>query len=222
MISIRLRAAMRSVRSLQRVRRGAGHVHGLRLKGAMSVGFRSHRPEVGRLRIEDQRAQPVLGLSDRRLRHDDGLFAARDFRFGLDDVDRRQRADLDARLRVAQRLLREVERLLRDDQRVQREHVVPVGVLHGRVVSATALLQADVGDLAVLARWQDLLAHGVELEVPQQRLGDLHVDVAVQLRVETAEDVVGRRARAVPRHDRVGAPREELRDLRVAAEVRCS
>ena len=73
-------------------------------------------------------------------------------------------------LRVAQRLLREVERLLRDGQRVDREDVVPVGVLHGARRERHGLLQADVGDLAVLLRLVDLLADGVELEVAQQRL----------------------------------------------------
>ena len=198
-MSNRLRAAMRSVRSCIARDVAPARSTACSWNGAVSVGLRFIVQKSGVARIENQRAQPILGLADGRLRQDHRLFAAGHFGFSLDDVDGRQRADLDARSGVAERLLREVERLLGDGQRVDREDVVPVGVLDGTRRERHGLPQADVGDLAVLPRLVDLLADRVELEVPEQRLAHLHVDVAAQLRVETAENVVAVEAGTVPR-----------------------
>ena len=61
---------------------------------------------------------------DRRFGEDHRFFAGRDFGFGLDDVERRHGADLDAGAVVLERLLRELERLALHVEVADRVHQV--------------------------------------------------------------------------------------------------
>ena len=67
-------------------------------------------PEVRRPRVENQRAEPVLGLRDRLLADDHVLLVRGHFGFRLHDVDGGHRADLDALAVVAERLQRQFQR----------------------------------------------------------------------------------------------------------------
>jgi hypothetical protein len=106
---------------------------------------------------------------DLRLRDDHRFFVARDFRFGLDDVDLRHGADFDARLVVLERRARDVERLLRD---VETRIAPTAGSTRAHVARGLddALLQLDVGLRGLVLAGQQLLPERVDLEVPQQRL----------------------------------------------------
>jgi hypothetical protein len=57
-----------------------------------------HRPEIWLLRIQGQRAQRILERLHLRFSNDDGFFVTRDLGFSLDDVDRRNRSNLNAAL----------------------------------------------------------------------------------------------------------------------------
>ena len=90
---------------LERVLHRGVDVHGHRLERRQLGRLDPRRPEVGRRRVEDERAQRVFGVVDiAPCATITASCARRDFGFGLDDVDRRRGADLDARARVAQRL----------------------------------------------------------------------------------------------------------------------
>ena len=64
----------------------------------------------GVCRVENQRAEPVLGLRDRLLADDHVLLVRGHFGFRLHDVDGRHRADLDALAVVAEGLQRQFQR----------------------------------------------------------------------------------------------------------------
>ena len=147
------------------------------------------------------------------------FLATGDFRLRLHDVDRCQGADLHARPRVAQRLLRQVQRLTGHLQRVDGVDVVPVRVPHGPLRQRHGLPNVHVGDHPVGPRREQLLPDGVELEVAQQRLRDNHIQIAAQRRVEARKRVGGRLPSAVKRHHRLGAPREQLLNVRGEPEV---
>ena len=91
----------------------------------------------------------------------------------LDDVDRRHRADLHARLVVFDQLVGQVDRLPRDLHRLDGEHVVPVRVPHVRQRVGDRRRQLDVGDVAIQLGDLQLLTGRVGLEAPKQGLGIL-------------------------------------------------
>ena len=100
------------------------------VNAAASVGTsRAFHWSVGVLAV-DEGAQRIFGAGDGGLGHDHRFLALRDLGFGLHDVDRRHGADLDPGAVLLQRALRQVERQALHVEAVQREHQVPVGVLH--------------------------------------------------------------------------------------------
>ena len=108
-------------------------------------------PEIRHVGIEDERAQPILGLLDRRLRDDDRLLVDGDFRLRLDDVDRRHGADLDAPLVVPERPLRQLERLPLRHQVVDVKRGPKYAFFTLRIVCTMVdHAQLDVGEIARL------------------------------------------------------------------------
>ena len=177
-----------------------------------SVGrLEAHRPEARRPRIENEHAQEVLRAGDVRLGADHGFLVPRNLRLGLDDVDGRHRADRDPRSVVAQRLLGELKRLPLHVEERHGEEEVPVGVPHVALGRHDGLTQSDVGDLPVGGSHGDLLAAGVDGEVPQQGLRVREAQVGAQGGVERAEEAGGRAPRPVPaRGIRAACPRHLL------------
>ena len=150
--------------------RGVG-VDGDRLERRRVRRLEARVPELGLIgRIRDERPQAILGARDRRFRENHALLALRDFGFGLDDVERRHRADLDARAVVAERPLRELAATALHREVVDGVDQIPVGVLHVARRDGNRLLQLHVRDLAILPADQHLLPRRVDLEVAQQRL----------------------------------------------------
>ena len=60
--------------------------------------------------------------------------------------------------------------LLLDDEQGVRIREIPVRIAHGARRRRDRLLELEVGDIPVLFVENHLLAHGVDAEVPQQRL----------------------------------------------------
>ena len=168
--SIDLVDCCRSVRFSSALRTAASTSTVIGWNGGRSTASMCMVQKSGDGRVEDQRPQRVFRRLDLRLADDDRLLALGDFGFRLDDVDRRRGADLDARAGVAQRLLRQLERLLLHAQRRVRVGQVPVGVAHRAQRGGDGLPHLDVGDLAVLERWLDLLPDVVDAEPAHQRL----------------------------------------------------
>ena len=182
--------------------------------GQVDVG----RPVVGRRRVEDQAAQVVFGQIDLRGGQNRGLFVARDFGFGADDVDRRHGADFDARPVVAERLAREVERLLRHAQIGARVDQIPVGVAHLTGRLDDRLLQRHVGDLALLARDEQVRAVAVREEITEQRLRHVERHRRAERRIERLVGRVRRAPIVLPADAVIGAvPGQRLLDARVRA-----
>ena len=135
---------------------------------------------------------------DLRLGDDHRFLALGHFGFGLDDVDRRHRADLDAGAVLLERALRQVERQPLHFEAADGEDQVPVGVLHEPGGRGHRLAHQHVGDLAVLGRDLQLLAGDVDAEVAQQRLREVEGERRADLRREVGEGVVGGRPVVVP------------------------
>ena len=116
--------------------------------GRHAIGrLEPHRPVVGALRIDDERAQLILGLQRGRARDDQVLLPLRDFRPRGDEIERRRLADVDARAVVALELEREVERaLLHVDERERRDEQPSSARSASALVLTEALAEADAGD----------------------------------------------------------------------------
>ena len=160
----------------------------------MSVRSReraAHRAfDVGRRRLQRRQIhrtnrltpQRVVGAADeealqRELRGLRGGFgggqvlaARRGFRLRLHDVERRQRADFDARLVVFDQLVGQLGGALRDVDGALREDQIPVGVAHVGQRLRDRGARALFGDVAVDHVDRQLLPHVVDLEAAQQRL----------------------------------------------------
>ena len=180
--------------------------------------FRRHdarRPEIGLRRVHDQRAQRIFERLDLGFADDDRFFVARDFRLRFDDVDRRDRADLDPPLVVLERLLREIERLLRHLELPDRPDEIVIRVSHGARRLRDLLLQLQVDDLLLLLADQQLLPRRSMVKFAQQRLREVEVEVRRQPRVERVGRIAGRVPRAVERRlVASAAPFQRLRDAR--------
>ena len=100
--------------------------------------------------------------------HDHLLLGRRDLGFGLDDVDRCDRPELDLLLVVPERRLRQLERLLRNLQLADGVHQVEVGVANDARGLRQRLTQLNVGDLLPLLAERDILPGAVEREIAQQ------------------------------------------------------
>ena len=191
------------------------------------------RPELVARAVHDQalevdfRRLPVL------LRLGERLAPRRRLRLGLDDVDRGERADLDARPVVADELLGELQRLPLDRHRLHGVDELPVGVADAGQRVGDRLAEVDVGDRAVDPRDRELLARLVDAEPAQQRLRVVGGDGAPIARVEAREEVGRLPPRVVPRDvEGPAAPRHRLRhgrveqrrvgqDVPAAVELRC-
>ena len=82
-------------------------------------------------------------------RHGEVLLGRRRLRLGLDDVDRRHRADLDARLVVLDELIGQRHRLLRHVDRLDGEHVVPIRAADVRQRVSDRRAKLNVRDVAI-------------------------------------------------------------------------
>ena len=118
---------------------------------------------ISRLRIE--LVGPARALGDGQV-----LALRGRLRLRLDDVDRRHRADLDARLVVADELLGELDRAARDFDRLHGEDIIPVGVPDVRHRVDDRRLQLNFRDVLVQLGDDELLPRVVDPEVAQQRL----------------------------------------------------
>ena len=166
-----LRAATTSVRWPQGGLDGRVDVDRRRLKRTASVGsiraVQKSGPELG---LKTSARKRVLGAVDGGLGENHRFLAGRHFGLGLDDVERRHGADLDARAVVLERLLRQLERLALHVEVADGVHQVVVRVANVADGAVDRLLQLHVGDFLVLLADEQLLARAVDLEVAQQRL----------------------------------------------------
>ena len=193
--------------------------HG-RLEGDRLGRLDPRVPEIRRRGVVDERPNGVLRAVDRRLRENHRLFAGRDLRFRLHDVERRHGANLDPGAVVLERLARQVERLPLHVEVADRIHQIVIGVAHVARRDRDRLLQLDVRDLPVVLADQQLLARAVDLEVSQQRLRVAGVERRGELGIEAGENVVGGGPAVVP-VDLVTAavPRRERGDAEVHARA---
>ena len=136
------------------------------------------------LQRELRRAPLRIGL-----RH--GLEPRRGFGLRLHDVERRQRADLDARLVVLHELVGEILRPLGDVERVDRVDQLPVRVAHVGQRRGDGAAQLDLGGVAVERRDDELLAVVVDAEPAEQRLRHRQREVRVERRVVVHQVVRG-------------------------------
>ncbi len=148
------------------------------LDDRLGVGDDRLRPGLALIDVEVEEEQ-VLGVADDAAGADDRLLAGGDLRLALHELERRERADVDAHLVVRVQLLGELEALLGDGERVARREQVPVGVLDvldGRDHLEDELLlrdvAADLGDL-------DAVVRRAAAETAQQRLRVGEVEAAV-------------------------------------------
>ena len=177
--------------AIERVADRGVEVDGDRLERRQVGRLDADRPEVRHRRVVDQRAQRVFRRCDLRLGDDHRLLALRHLGFGFDDVDRGRGADLDARPRVAQRLLRQLQRLPLHLQRGDRVREVPVGVAHrprrswpASVAAATSAISRFFWLTCTCCRTLSILksrSSGCVIAERQRR---------PQLRLEVAEEVV--------------------------------
>ena len=116
----------------------------------LSAGSSFVDQKSGWFGIHDEHAQVVFRGLDLAFGDDHLLFLARDFGLGLNQLDRRHRADFDAPLVVPQRGAREFERLLRDVERADRVHQHQIRTAHVSRRLRQRLPQLDVGDLLPL------------------------------------------------------------------------
>ncbi len=205
---------------LQRVRDGRVEIEGLRRQRRLFARHELRRPEVRLRRVHDEHAQRVLGRTDLTFSDDHLFFGSRDFGLGLDDVDRRDRAEIDFLLVVPERGLGQLVRLLRDLELPDGIHQVEVRVPHPARHLRHRLPQLQVCNLLVLQADGEVLPERVELEVAQQRLRVAGGEPRIELRVEEAGRVARRRARRVQPHGVASAaPRYELADAGVGADA---
>ena len=151
---------------------------------------------------------------------DDQRFAARsDFRFRLQHIDRRHRADFHLDLVVPQQVLREVEGLLRHFVAAEGEGEIPVGVLHIAEDIEDALFELVARPPLAVPGHDDLPPFGIGGEVLEERLRDRRVQDALEPGVECGELAVRPLPVVVEVH-RVGrSERELLLDAQVVVEV---
>ena len=204
---------------VERVANGGIGVDHLLLKRRRIGRLERGRPEVRRRRIQDERAEVVLGPLDRRFGEDHPLVVARDLRLRLDDVDGRERADLDPLPVVGERLLGEPQRFLLRLQIVDGVGQVPVRVLHVAVRLHDHGIELDVGQIPQLLARHDLLPDQVDREVAQQRLRELQVQARGELGAEVAGNVVRREPCAAPVCGVGRAPGEVLLQPDVGGET---
>ena len=165
-----LRAVMMSVRSRERPADRAFDIGRRRLQ----------RRQVDRAnRLPPQR---IVGAADeealqrefRGLRGGFGggqvLPAGRGFGLRLDDVERRERADFDARLVVFDQLVGELGGALGDVDRALREDEIPIGVAHVGERLRDGRPRALFRNVAVDQVDRQLLAGVVDLEAAKDRL----------------------------------------------------
>ena len=147
------------------------------------------------------------------------LAARRLFRLRLGDVQRRQRADLDARAVVLHELGGQRQRVQRDLFGLDREDEIPVRIAHVGDRPDDRRAQRRLGHLLVDLRDLELRPRGIGPEVAQQRLGECRGQRRVEHRVARGKQVRLLLAIVVER-DRVAAtaPLDVLRDAVVAGE----
>ena len=92
------------------------------------------------------------------------------FGLGLDDVERRERADFDARLVVFDELVGELQRALGHVNGAAGEHEIPVGVAHVGQRLRDGRAQRLFGNLTVDLRDRKLLPRLIDEQPAQQRL----------------------------------------------------
>ena len=124
---------------------------------------------------DDQALQREFRGADRRLRLHQRQPPVGRFGLRRHDVDRRQRADLDARLVVLHQLARDVERVLRRFDRLNREDQIPVGVPRVGLRRRHCRLQRDLVVLLADPIRLERRSRRVDLEAAQQRLRDVPV-----------------------------------------------
>ena len=150
----------------------------LRTAASMSIGVGAKRGTIDgpELRLasrvvgaaDDQALQRELAPSRAWLRPAPRLPARGGFGLGLHDVDRRQRADLDADAWLSSTSLRrELERPPRDLQLATREDAVPVGVADVGERVGDGRPQLHLGDVAV--DWRDAQLRAGCASMPKPR-----------------------------------------------------
>src|SRR6185295_11127856 len=162
-----------------------------------------------------QLAQLVRGVADGGLGADDVLFAGRDRRLALDQLERRHRPDVDLDLVALVELLGEAEALLGDLELIARRDQVPVGDRHLLDGVDHLALELALRSRAVGARDPDAALDGVAAEVAQEGLDGAQAQERVVARVERVEDDVALLAGVVEIQGEVGAGRH----VAVEAEV---
>jgi hypothetical protein len=208
------------IRSLvERVAHRPIHVDRLFLERQRVARLEHRGPEIGGRGVENQRPEVVLRPLDQRLSDNDPLFVTRDLRLRLDDVDRRQRPDLDALPVVLQRLLRQRQRFLLGLQVVDRGREIPVRVLDVARGLDDHRLELDIGEIANLPAAGHPLPNLVDRSIAEQRLREIQREVRLEPRVEGVAGIVAREPRVVPGRGVVGAPRQRLGERHAGEEL---
>ena len=130
------------------------------------------RPERIVRAAHDQPLEGELRRPDVGLRLDERLPAVGGFRLRRHDVDRRERADLDAGLVVLHEFAGEIQRVLRRFDRLNGVDQIPVRVPRVRLRADARRLERDLVVLLADAVGLERRARRIDLEAPQQRLDD--------------------------------------------------
>ena len=211
----------RSLRARSRVafvERAGGngiHIRQHSAEGWLIGGIEAHPPERRVRGIHDEATQPILGISRGCVRADQVFAALRHFGFGLQKVERRRLADIDARLILPRKLLRKLERALLQCDVGERRLERPIRLLHcGRRLD-DRLSNPQLGAFEIAPRDDRLLAREIHLAIFQQRLRHRQLEAGLQSGIEARQRIVGRLARRVPRQvPAARAPGQPLLDPR--------
>ena len=153
-----LRARARSARSLQRVGDGRVEVERRHAHRRRVDRLERDAPVVALRRIEDEEAQPILGLLHRRFGDDQLLLIGGDFGLRRHEVERRRLADVDFRLVHAHQLFGQRSAERRASTVACADTRFQYAAFTSAVVWTMRLAQTRVGDVAVDAAGRELLA----------------------------------------------------------------
>jgi hypothetical protein len=175
------------------------HVDGRCGKGGKVHGVEAQGPDLPPGRVEDEHAETILELADRRFGDDQLLLVRRHFGLRGEQIQRGRLPDVHLDLVDTGQFLGERKRrAARLDVGPSRDEV-PVGRLRGGCRVDDALPDARVGDVAADLRLRELQARGVHEQVADERLGDADGQPRSQQRIVAVEDAVAVSVRRVPR-----------------------
>ena len=191
--------------------------HGGRLRANVVGGDDRDRVLCG-LEVQ-QPLQPVLGVPDQAFRDDDVLFRFRDPDLGLNDVDGRERADVDLDLRDPVEVGGERAGLLLHLEVLERVDQVPVRLVDRVDRALHAPDERLVRGVPIVAGRPDEPRRGIASAIAEKRLGQRQRQARVVGRVDEEERRVGRGPVAGEAERESSAGRRELRHAR--REVGC-